>query len=102
MLFRHLGLFTSKQLLVLLQVSLDLSEFANKLIVHENFQVLLMIVRLVSSLELLLWLTGIYSLEDADPSKVLQCELKLANGLGTSEVLGLLSLLSPLYFLSHI
>ena len=61
-----------------------------------------MIVRLVGSLELLLRLAGIDTLQDADPSKVFQSELELADGLGAGQVLRLLSLLSLLDLLSHI
>jgi hypothetical protein len=61
-----------------------------------------MIVSLVSSFKLLLGFTRVYTLENADSSKVLESELKLANSLGASQVLRLLSLLSLLDFLSHI
>jgi hypothetical protein len=87
MIFRHLSLLAAKQLLVLLDVSLDLSELVKELVMHENFQVLLMIVRLIGSLELLLWLTRIDTLEDAYSSKVLERELELANCFRSGEVL---------------
>jgi hypothetical protein len=86
---------------VLLEMSLDLSELVKKFIVHENFQVLHVIVGLVGTFELLLWLTRIDTLENAETSKVLKSELKLPDSLRTCKVLRLFSLLSLLYFLPH-
>ena len=77
MVLSKLSLHAPQQLLVLFDVCLDLSELAEKLIVHQDLQVLYVIVDLVGALELLLWLTRIHSLEDADPSEILESELQL-------------------------
>ncbi len=86
---------------MLLHVGLDLSELRQQLVVHENLQVLLMIVSLVSPFELLLGLTGIDALQDAEASEVFKRQLKLAYGFRAGKVLGMLSFLPLLDFLAH-
>jgi hypothetical protein len=61
-LFSKLVFLTTEQLLVFLNVSLDLSEFIKKFVMHEDFEVLDVIISLVGSLKLLLRLTRINSL----------------------------------------
>ena len=61
---------------------------------HQDLQVLHVIISLVSALELLLGLSGVHSLEDAQSSEILERELELADSLGPSKVLRLLSLLA--------
>ena len=60
-----------------------------------------MIVSLVSSLELLLWLTRINTLQYRESSEILECELQLSDSLGTCQVLRLLSLSTLLDLLPH-
>ena len=60
-----------------------------------------MVVGFVGSLELVLGLTGVDTLQDRQSTEVLKCELQLADGLGAGQILGLLSLSSLLYSLSH-
>ena len=60
-----------------------------------------MIVSLVSSLELLLWLTRIHTLQYRESSEILECELQLSDSLGTCQVLRLLSLSTLLDLLPH-
>ena len=86
---------------MLLEMRLDLSELVEKLIVHKDLQVFHVIISLIGAFELLLWLTRIYSLQDAETSEILKSKLKLADCLGASEVLGLLSLLPLLDLLRH-
>ena len=101
MILRQLSFLASQQLLVLLHVGLDLSELRQQFVVHENLQVFLMIVSLVSPFELLLGLTGIDALQDAEASKVFKRQLKLANGFRAGKVLGMLSFLPLIDFLAH-
>ena len=102
MVLSKISLLASQQLLVLFDVCFDLSELVEKLIVHLDLQILDVIVGLVGALELLLWLTRIHSLEDADPSEILESELQLPDRFGAGQVLGLLSLLPLLYLFCHI
>jgi len=96
-----LDLFSAQILLVLLEVSLDLSELVEELVVLEDLQVLHVVVGLSGTFEFFLGLSGIHTLQDAEASEVLERQLQLADGLGTGQVLRLLSLLALLDFLRH-
>jgi len=71
MFFSHLSLLASKQLLVFLDMSLDLSELVKQFIMHQDLQVLNMIVCLVGTFELLLGLARINTFQDAEASEIL-------------------------------
>jgi hypothetical protein len=94
-------LFPALQFLVLLEMSLDVSEFGKQLVVHQNLKVFDVVVGLVGALELSLGLSGVHSLKDAEPPEILEWQLEFPDGLASGEVLGLLSLSSFLDFLSH-
>lgn len=62
-----------------LEVSLDVAEFAQKLIMLQDLDILDVEVGLVVALEALVWLAWVNSLQDAEFAEVLQTELQGAN-----------------------
>lgn len=72
-------LSTAKQLLVFLEMSFDLSEFVEQLVVLQNLQVFHVEVGLVVALDLLLGLTGVDTLENAQAAEILQRHLHISN-----------------------
>ena len=97
----ELELTTSEKLLVFLEMCLDVSEPVNERVVLQNAEVFHMEVSLVVSSELLVGLSGVDTLQDANASEVLERQLHAADGVGPGEVLGSLSLGSFLNLSSH-
>ena len=102
MLLSQLDFTSTQELLVLLKMSLDLSELIEQSVVLKNFNVFNVEVGLGVTLELLLRFTRVDSLEDADTSEVLEGELELTNSVGSGEVLTGLALYSLLNLLAHL
>ena len=98
----QLGLLASQEFLVFLDVRLDLPELIEELVMHQDLQVLQVIVGLVRPLELLLRLSRVDALQNAQSPEILESELELPDCLGTRQVLRLLSLLTLLDLLRHI
>ena len=86
---------------MLLQMRFDVSEFLQELIMHQNLQILHVIIGLVGPFQLLLRLSWVQSLEDAEPSEIFERELHLPDRLTSCEVLSGFTLSSFLYFLAH-
>lgn len=70
-LFSAFILFPTLHLLILLEMSFDISEFVQKRVVFKNFKILQVIISLVSTLEFLGRLTGIHAFQDTETSEVL-------------------------------
>lgn len=68
-LFSQIQLFPVYQLLVLLQMRFDLSEFVQKSLVLQNFYVFHVVVGLLSALELFLGFPWVDSFQDAETSR---------------------------------
>ena len=62
-----------------LEVSLDVAEFAQKLIMLQDLDILDVEVSLVVALEALVWLAWVNTLQNAEFAEVLQTELQGAN-----------------------
>ena len=90
--------------------SLGLAEFSfedlheskgvHNLVKSEILDVLFMVVGPLGSFELLVWLSWVNTLEDAESSEIFEGESELSCGFGTGYVLGDLSLHSLLQLLS--
>ena len=102
MLFSSLYLTSSQIPLVSFQMSLDLAEFVQQLVVFQNFEVLHMEISLGGTLELLSWLSWVNAFKDTQSAEVLQGYLHLPDGTTTGEVLCSLSLGALLYLSSHL
>lgn len=62
----------AEKLLVLFEMSFNVTEFLKQMVVLQNFQVFHVEIGFVSALELLLGLSRVDSLQDAEATEVLQ------------------------------
>ena len=83
---------------VLVHVDLLGSQLGDKRVQREEVDILKMIIGAIMLLKLFWGLPGIDALHYAEPPKILEGELKFADGLGATDVLGDLSSLTWLDF----
>lgn len=76
-----LNFSTAEIFLVLLDVSFDAAELLEQLVVLQNLKVLDMEVSLVVTLEALVGLARVDTLEDAELAEVLEADLHSADGI---------------------
>ena len=76
-----LNFSTAEIFLVLLDVSFDAAELLEQLVVLQNLKVLDMEVSLVITLEALVGLARVDTLEDAELAEVLEADLHSADGI---------------------
>ena len=77
-------IFLSQILFISFEMSFDVSEFSEQMVVFQNFKVLDVEISLFGALELLLWFSWVDSLENAESSEVLEWQLQFSDGVASS------------------
>lgn len=94
-------LSATKQLFVFSKMRFNCSEFVEQLVVLQNLEVLYMEVGFVVAFELLLWLSGVDSFENAQSAEVFKRDLHVTDGIRPRFVLGGLALDTSFNLANH-
>lgn len=101
MLLRLLELLAAKILLVPLEMRFNITEFVQKCVVFENFEILDVKVGLICAFVLLVGLTRVDTFENAEASKISERQLESPDCMAPCQILRRWSLRSLLEFLAH-